>query len=141
MKCSFCEKAFDEDSARKECGQCAVFAGCKKVKCPHCGGESPQEPDSLKWLSKMMRKKRPAQSTIKTGLRSLCDGEPESEGRVAYLATKDARQVRKLAAMGILPGANIKAIQRFPSYVFQVGYSQFAVDRNLAEVIYVHWDE
>jgi len=74
-------------------------------------------------------------------VRPLCDAKPESEGTVAYLATQDDRQVQKLVAMGILPGANIKVIQRFPSYVFQVGYSQFAVDRHLAEVIYVHWKE
>jgi len=43
--------------------------------------------------------------------------------------------------MGILPGTHITVIQRFPSYVFQVGYSQFAVDRHLAEVIYVHWND
>jgi len=71
----------------------------------------------------------------------LCDAKPESEGTVAYLATKDNRQVQKLLAMGILPGANIKVIRQFPSYVFQVGYSQFAVDRPLAEVIYVRWNE
>jgi Fe2+ transport system protein FeoA len=42
---------------------------------------------------------------------------------------------------GILPGVGIKVIQQFPSYVFQVGYSQFAVDRPLAELIYVRWSE
>jgi Fe2+ transport system protein FeoA len=57
------------------------------------------------------------------------------------LATKDSRQVQKLVAMGILPGANIQVIRQFPSYVFQVGYSQFAVDRPLAEVIYDRWNE
>ena len=74
-------------------------------------------------------------------VRPLCDASPESEGTVAYLATKDNRQVQKLVAMGILPGANIKVIRQFPSYVFQVGYSQFAVDRPLAEVIYVRWNK
>lgn len=74
-------------------------------------------------------------------VRPLCDARSESEGTVAYLATKDNRQVQKLLAMGILPGANIKVIRQFPSYVFQVGYSQFAVDRPLAEVIYVRWNE
>ncbi len=74
-------------------------------------------------------------------VRPLCDARPESEGTVAYLATKDNRQVQKLLAMGILPGANIKVIRQFPSYVFQVGYSQFAVDHPLAEVIYVRWND
>lgn len=71
----------------------------------------------------------------------LCDGRPGDEGSVAYLATRDDRQVQKMMALGILPGARIKLIQRFPSYVFQVGHSQFAVDRPLAEIIYVHWSE
>ncbi|MBW7990929.1 MAG: transcriptional regulator [Planctomycetes bacterium] len=82
-----------------------------------------------------------AQADLIKEVRPLCDAKSESEGTVAYLATKDNRQVQKLLAMGILPGANIKLIRQFPSYVFQVGYSQFAVDRPLAEVIYVRWNE
>ena len=82
-----------------------------------------------------------AQADLIKEVRPLCDAKPESEGTVAYLATKDNRKVQKLVAMGILPGANIKVIRQFPSYVFQVGYSQFAVDRHLAEVIYVRWNE
>jgi DtxR family Mn-dependent transcriptional regulator len=84
---------------------------------------------------------RKAQVDLIKEVRPLCDARPESEGTVAYLATKDNRQVQKLLAMGILPGANIKVIRQFPSYVFQIGYSQFAVDRPLAEVIYVRWSE
>ena len=84
---------------------------------------------------------RAAQGDMIKEVRPLCDGKPESKGAVAYLATMDDRQVQKLVAMGILPGAEIKVIRNFPSYVFQVGYSQFAVDRPLAEVIYVRWDQ
>ncbi len=82
-----------------------------------------------------------AQADLIKEVRPLCDASPESEGTVAYLATKDNRKVQKLVAMGILPGADITVIRQFPSYVFQVGYSQFAVDRPLAEVIYVRWNE
>ncbi len=69
----------------------------------------------------------------------LCDAAPGDKGTVAYLTTRDNREVQKMMAMGILPGTRIQLIRRFPSYVFQVGYSQFTVDRPLAEVIYVHW--
>ncbi|MHC4561440.1 MAG: metal-dependent transcriptional regulator [Planctomycetota bacterium] len=69
----------------------------------------------------------------------LSDGKVGIEGTVAYLATRDNREVQKLMAMGVLPGSSIQLIRRFPSYVFQVGYSQFTVDRSLAELIYVHW--
>jgi len=56
MICSFCDKEFDEHASEKACRQCSLFGGCKKVKCPHCGYESPKQPKSLKWLNKIGRK-------------------------------------------------------------------------------------
>ncbi len=82
--------------------------------------------------------RRAREDTIQE-VRPLCDAKPGDEGAVAYLTTRDNREVQKMMAMGILPGVRIQVIRRFPSYVFQVGYSQFTVDRPLAEVIYVHW--
>ena len=55
MKCSFCGKEFDEESARKDCHTCAVFSGCRKLKCPHCGYEMPREPRLIRWLRKAVR--------------------------------------------------------------------------------------
>lgn len=69
----------------------------------------------------------------------LCDGRPGAEGVVAYLSTRESREVQKMMAMGILPGVGISLLRRFPSYVLQVGYSQFTLDRALAEMIYVRW--
>ncbi len=43
----------------------------------------------------------------------------------------------KLLAMGILPGKRLSIISRFPSFVFQVGNSQFTVDRQIAEQIWL----
>jgi DtxR family Mn-dependent transcriptional regulator len=72
-------------------------------------------------------------------VRPICDGQAGATGVVVYLATRENREVQKMMAMGILPGTPIQVIQTFPSYVFQIGFSQFAVDRHLAEAIYVHW--
>lgn len=69
----------------------------------------------------------------------LCDGQVEQEGLVAYLNTRDNKEIQKLMAMGVLPGARLRLVRRFPSYVFELGYSQFTVDRQLAAKIYVHW--
>jgi DtxR family Mn-dependent transcriptional regulator len=73
-------------------------------------------------------------------VRPLCDGLPGQSGAVAYLAASDPGNVRKLLAMGVLPGVGIKVVQSFPAYVFQLGFSQFAVDRTMAEMIHVRWD-
>ena len=56
MRCPFCGKAFDEESARESCGSCAVFGGCRNVKCPHCGYESPEEPGLVKWFKRKLGK-------------------------------------------------------------------------------------
>ena len=56
MKCAFCNKMFNEESSRKSCRNCAVFGGCKMVKCPHCGYESPAEPGLVKWLKRKLKK-------------------------------------------------------------------------------------
>ncbi len=68
---------------------------------------------------------------------SLSQLNPGQKGRVAYVHAPESNKLQKLMAMGILPGAPISSIQNFPSYVFQVGQTQFAVDREIAEAIYV----
>ncbi|MEW6743373.1 MAG: metal-dependent transcriptional regulator [Planctomycetota bacterium] len=60
---------------------------------------------------------------------------------VAYLASRDARQLQKLMAIGVLPGAEVTLLRKFPSVVFRLGHSEFAVDAALAEEIRVRRGE
>ena len=62
---------------------------------------------------------------------------PGHQGKVAYIYAPQAGKLQKLMAMGILPGAPIKPIQSFPSFVFEAGQTQFAVDKEIADAIYV----
>jgi DtxR family Mn-dependent transcriptional regulator len=39
--------------------------------------------------------------------------------------------------MGVLPGVPMKLKSNFPSYVFEAGFSQFAVDETIAADIFV----
>jgi DtxR family Mn-dependent transcriptional regulator len=58
-------------------------------------------------------------------------------GEIAYIQTDDNKKMQKLMAMGVLPGNQITLMQAFPSYIFRVGYSEFAIDTNLAKEIFV----
>ncbi len=58
-------------------------------------------------------------------------------GKVAYIYAPESRQLQELMAMGILPGVPVSLIQSFPSYVFQTGRAQFAVDKDIASAIYI----
>ena len=62
---------------------------------------------------------------------------PGQAGKVAYIHTNEPGQLQKLTGMGILPGAPISVLQDFPSYVFQIRQTQFAVDKEIAGSIYV----
>lgn len=67
----------------------------------------------------------------------LSELDVKDRGRIAYLETKDNSQMQRLISIGALPGAGITLQQKFPSYVFQIGQTQFAVDKELAQRIYV----
>jgi Fe2+ transport system protein FeoA len=41
--------------------------------------------------------------------------------------------------MGVLPGMPIEVIQTYPSYVFQMGLTQIAVDAEIANDIFVRF--
>ena len=67
----------------------------------------------------------------------LAELQTKDKGQIAYLQAKDASQMHKLISIGALPGISVILLQKFPSYVFQIGQSQFAIDTELAQRIYV----
>ncbi|MEJ2367206.1 MAG: metal-dependent transcriptional regulator [Acidobacteriota bacterium] len=58
-------------------------------------------------------------------------------GEIAYLATSNGGDLQKFLSMGIHPGDRIRILQKSPSFIFQCGHSRFAVDRELAALVFV----
>jgi DtxR family transcriptional regulator, Mn-dependent transcriptional regulator len=71
------------------------------------------------------------------GVVPLTELKTNQEGEIAYIQTEDSKKMQKLMAMGVLPGNRIVLLQAFPSYIFRVGYSEFAIDTNMAREIFV----
>jgi DtxR family Mn-dependent transcriptional regulator len=67
----------------------------------------------------------------------LSEMKKGQKGKIAYVQTADREMLRKIMAMGALPGLALTLLQQFPSPVFQIGESQFAVDKELADKIRV----
>ena len=78
-----------------------------------------------------------ARSAGARGVVSLTECAPGQEGEIAYIQTGDSTKMQKLMAMGVLPGNSIKLMQAYPSYIFKVGFSEFAIDDALAREIFV----
>jgi DtxR family Mn-dependent transcriptional regulator len=71
------------------------------------------------------------------GVVPLTELKSGEEGEIAYILTEDNKKMQKLMAMGVLPGNRIVLMQSFPSYIFRVGYSEFAIDTAMAREIFV----
>ncbi|MFH1141166.1 MAG: metal-dependent transcriptional regulator [Chloroflexota bacterium] len=68
---------------------------------------------------------------------TLSEMSPGQEGKIAYLYAKGPGDIQKLTGMGVFPGKPVTLLQAFPSYVFQVHQTQFAIDKAMADSIYV----
>ncbi len=71
------------------------------------------------------------------GVVPLTELKSNEEGEIAYIQTEDNKKMQKLMAMGVLPGNRILLMQSFPSYIFRVGFSEFAIDSAMAREIFV----
>jgi DtxR family transcriptional regulator, Mn-dependent transcriptional regulator len=59
-------------------------------------------------------------------------------GSVTCLQDPASPSAYKLAAMGVLPGAELRMMQRYPAFVFRIGHAEFAVDDEMARHVRVH---
>lgn len=59
---------------------------------------------------------------------------------IVSLDPTDPDRLRKLVALGVLPGARVHLQQRYPAVVFRLGHTELAVDQGLARVVCVRRD-
>lgn len=59
------------------------------------------------------------------------------KGKIVFISGISEKNLQSLASMGILPGAKIVVKQTFPSFLFGIGNSEFAVDKTIADAVYV----
>ena len=143
MTCDLCGRLFEVQKARAVClGSCGSVKTCAGVRCPYCFYEMIPKPAWLQKLSGFFS--RFSEQPSKTDSQSV-DFETESplsefkmnvETEILGFRTKDDNQIMKLIALGVLPGTKVVLLQRFPSFVFQIGFIQFSIDRELASVIW-----
>ncbi|WP_445474972.1 metal-dependent transcriptional regulator [Methanococcoides methylutens] len=71
---------------------------------------------------------------VVTSLSSLKNGQ---SGEIAYFNMREEEKMQKMLAMGVLPGIPVNLVQSYPSYVFDLNHTRYAVDREIADSIYV----
>ncbi len=61
----------------------------------------------------------------------------KEKGIIAQFRKNDENLLKKLIAIGIMPGLSITLEQKFPAYVVKVDGTRIALDRSIAKAIYV----
>lgn len=128
MKCGFCGKEFEVAEAAAACAGCPLHRTCGKGKCPYCGYEAIKTP---RWLSWLTRGGGTAESAG-NGACTLASMRAGERGVIRGLAGADERTVRKLMAMGLVPGTELSVIRAKPGVVLRIGFGELALDRETA---------
>ena len=147
--CGLCGRVVAAPETRRACAGCGLAGGCRRWKCPHCGYENPAEPALLRWWRRVRRQLGLAAAPTASppasvgapgaGPATLATGKENHEGTIVGLHIAGAADLRRLTALGLVPGTRLRLLRRRPAFVFQVGHSRFAVDRQLAKAIHMQW--
>jgi DtxR family Mn-dependent transcriptional regulator len=83
----------------------------------------------------------PCCGAVQKTVRPLVTGLPSFDlgaaGRIVFIAPKFHDRMDRLAALGVIPGSEIRLHQRSPSFVIEVGETTLALDPEIAREIYV----
>ena len=139
MKCGFCTHEFTESEGEATCSRCALFGGCRFIRCPRCGYEMPRTPGLLKMLRRWAGRRAGsvAQSTSADSNMSLARLGNGCSAEVLSIEESTSQERSKLMSLGIVPGAELRLLQKFPSYLVTVGFTQLTLDKETAGLIHV----
>ena len=133
-RCSFCGYEFKIEEAKVGCNGCPMGNSCGKIKCPKCNYEMPSAPNTPIYIRKIKELFNIKRDIGKDSLLSLKVGE---KAVIKEIQTNDASKLQKLMSFGLLPGAEVKIIKKYPAIVIEEGFTQIAVDDNIAEYIII----
>ncbi len=68
---------------------------------------------------------------------SLANLESGAKGKIAYLSLTHHPDLHKLLSLGLIPGTPFNLHQTFPTYVLEIGETTLALEKEIAEKIFV----
>lgn len=120
-ECPLCSTDFDESSRCPS--SCPIARGCPLVRCPRCGYEFVDR-----------RKEVPVPRTDVVTLINLPIG---AHATIVSIEPTSPSRVSRLASFGIVPGSEVRLLERWPSVVLSCGHTSIAVEDEIGRGIYV----
>jgi Fe2+ transport system protein FeoA len=133
VRCPLC--AFDYVPGGETCrdkGCPVAFGACATRHCPRCGYTMPDEERSA--AARFVRMLFGGRAARRTGTLAEL---PAGATAVLDRLEGDPGLLARLTAQGLAPGVEIHVLQRTPTHVIEVGHTTIAVERRVAEAIFV----
>jgi DtxR family Mn-dependent transcriptional regulator len=80
---------------------------------------------------------RRAKTDVQPIIKPLSTLRPGEEGTVAYVSSRSHRRLTRLGSLGLMPGQILQVKQVRPSFVVAYGEMELALDKGVADEIYV----
>lgn len=77
------------------------------------------------------------QTSIKPLVIPLAKLDVGKEAKITFISSFHPERLQKLSTLGLVPGENLKIIQKSPSFVLKIGELNIAMDCEIASEIYV----
>ena len=135
VTCPLCGLEFQPTDTLCEHG-CPLRTACGLLRCPGCEYEFPETPRAVSWLKRLFGKvEKPV--ACPPGTRTVRDMRTGERAAVTHLAGESSARHNALAVFGLVPGSEIVLLQRYPSYVVEVGETVIALESEVAGSILV----
>jgi Fe2+ transport system protein FeoA len=141
LTCPLCGFEFQKSDSLCHHG-CPLGAMCNLTRCPACEYEFPDKPAGVSWLRRMFQRADRRAPGLPAGLpeeglqsvKSLAAGE---SAEILCLAGDSPDRRNHLAVFGLVPGSEVRLLQRYPSFVVEIGETVLALDADVAGDILV----
>jgi Fe2+ transport system protein FeoA len=135
LTCPLCGFGFERSDSL--CGHgCPLGAACHLARCPACSYEFPEKPtgsDRTSWLRRLLgRPASPPPSCPGDGLLTVKDLRPGEAAQILSLSGESPSRRNNLAVFGLVPGSEVRLLQRYPSFVLRIGETVLALDGEVA---------
>lgn len=142
LTCPLC--GFEFERTDSLCGHgCPLGAACHLARCPVCEYEFPEKPAGVSWLRRLIGKAAspPPPACPGEGLLTVKDLRPGESAEILALSGKSPSRRNNLAVFGLVPGSEVRLLQRYPSFVLRIGETVLALDGEVAGDIVVRRPE
>jgi Fe2+ transport system protein FeoA len=140
LTCPLCGFEFERADALCHHG-CPLGAFCNLARCPACEYEFPEKLPTAAaagpWWRRLFGARREPAACPPNSVLTVGDLRGGDRAEVVGLGGDSPARRNSLAVFGLVPGCELRVLQRYPSFVVHIGETVLALEEDVARDIVV----